>query len=326
MKKTALLLAAAALLALAAPRARAFTYQGILQDASGNPLEPKNQLVEFRIYSAKTGGTPLWGCACTVLLDDKGIFNTEIADGEGSQLNGVNGTGLAAVLAANSTTTLWLGITVDGSSGEIAPRQALLPVPYANFALDASRASGDLAVAGRATAACADVAGQASAGSLDVSGAASIGGSLSVAGTVSGYGTAPVGCIVLWSGAEKDIPSGWALCNGQNGTPDLRNRFVVGAGSNYSVGATGGSADVTLTADQMPKHNHWYAGDDYLTDVGSYGGYNPANSKVATTYGYDASSSHSGNAAIFVTSDTGGNKAHENRPPFYALCYIMRIK
>ena len=50
-------------------------------------------------------------------------------------------------------------------------------------------------------------------------------GNVTVNGAVSGYGTAPVGCIILWSGAANKIPEGWALCNGQNGTPDLRNRF-----------------------------------------------------------------------------------------------------
>ena len=66
----------------------------------------------------------------------------------------------------------------------------------------------------------------------------------------------PAGLISMWSGSIANIPAGWALCNGANGTPDLRNRFVVGAGSTYSVGATGGADSVTLTAAQMPTHNH----------------------------------------------------------------------
>ena len=52
----------------------------------------------------------------------------------------------------------------------------------------------------------------------------------------------PRGCILLWSGSTSTIPGGWALCNGQNGTPDLRDRFVVGAGSTYAVAAKGGGA------------------------------------------------------------------------------------
>lgn len=66
----------------------------------------------------------------------------------------------------------------------------------------------------------------------------------------------PAGVILLWSGSIASIPSGWALCNGSNGTPDLRDRFVVGAGSTYAVAATGGSATSTLTTNELPAHTH----------------------------------------------------------------------
>lgn len=85
----------------------------------------------------------------------------------------------------------------------------------------------------------------------------------------------PAGIIMLWSGAIASIPSGWALCNGSNGTPDLRDRFVIGAGSTYSVGGTGGTSTMiyqtqvggehshggltgatTLTISQIPAHDH----------------------------------------------------------------------
>lgn len=67
----------------------------------------------------------------------------------------------------------------------------------------------------------------------------------------------PVGGIILWSGAVATIPAGWALCNGANGTPDLRSKFVVGAGSTYSVGAGGGSTHIT----EVPKHSHSFSGN-----------------------------------------------------------------
>lgn len=66
----------------------------------------------------------------------------------------------------------------------------------------------------------------------------------------------PTGVITLWSGSIVSIPSGWLLCNGSSGTPDLRDRFVVGAGTTYAVGATGGSASVTLDATMIPAHTH----------------------------------------------------------------------
>ena len=68
------------------------------------------------------------------------------------------------------------------------------------------------------------------------------------ASSFSGDGVIPSGGIILWSGAANAIPTGWYLCDGQNSTPDLRNRFVVGAGDSYAVDATGGSADATLVS------------------------------------------------------------------------------
>jgi microcystin-dependent protein len=75
----------------------------------------------------------------------------------------------------------------------------------------------------------------------------------------------PVGVITLWSGSIASIPSGWALCNGSAGTPDLRDRFVVGAGSTYAVGATGGANTVTLDTTQIPSHTH--TGTTNATDL-----------------------------------------------------------
>lgn len=70
-------------------------------------------------------------------------------------------------------------------------------------------------------------------------------------------GSIPKGIICMWSGLLEDIPSGWHLCDGNDGTPDLRNRFIVGTGSKYGVGDTGGNDSVTLTEDQMPSHSHY---------------------------------------------------------------------
>lgn len=76
----------------------------------------------------------------------------------------------------------------------------------------------------------------------------------------------PPGIIMLWAGSVGSIPSGWALCNGSNGTPDLRNRFVVGAGQTYAVGATGGAASVTSGAGG--SHNHGGATSSHVLTVG----------------------------------------------------------
>ena len=74
------------------------------------------------------------------------------------------------------------------------------------------------------------------------------------AGEFIGPGTIPLGGIIMWSGSS--VPTGWSLCNGSNGTPDLRNRFIVGSGGSYNTGATGGADSYELTLGQLPEHFH----------------------------------------------------------------------
>jgi len=130
---------------------------------------------------------------------------------------------------------------------------------------------------------------------------------------LTGNGTIPVGGIIMWSGTIANIPSGYALCNGSNGTPDLRNRFIVGAtsdassgtsatagpgfnvnngalNSNYTPGNTGGETAHQLTKNEVDK-NGWNSGT-------------------------------SGN--IVLSADPFSTDYHENRPPYYALAFIMR--
>ncbi len=318
----ALALGALAPCSSAAPAA--FAYQGVIREADGTVPANKNQTVAFRLYTQAEGGTPVWGRTVAVLLDNDGLFNTELSDSAGSEIPGVPGTGLASILSSKARQTLYIGLTVGNTSGEIAPRQTILPVPYAMVAADVASASGDLNVAGQLSASSVGTAGMLDTSSLSVSGNASVAGNVTVNGAVSGYGTAPVGCIILWSGAANNIPEGWALCNGQNGTPDLRNRFVVGAGGEYSPNATGGEKTHTLTASEMPRHRHEWVGDDQLAGI------EPDASEAIrlTTTRYDASSSLGGSwsSHVYGTSYTGSGAAHENRPPYYALCYIMRVR
>lgn len=298
-----------------------FTYQGVIREVGGGVPAVKNKTVEFRIYDAATGGTALWGRSYSVLLDDNGLFNTALSDNTGSRL--VEGDSLEKVLASNAGKTLYIGLYVDGSSGEISPRQALLAVPYAIHAADAASASGAFTVAGKTTVGGGlDVSGDTKVGNLEAS-SLTVKGNMSVdtSGALSGYGTIPVGCIVMWSGEQNKIPDGWALCNGQtsNGikTPNLADRFIVGAGNQYSVGNTGGYDAVTLTTDQMPSHSH-----SMSVRVTGYSG---SRSSIWEVYGDEANGYVAGWRGL-GTSSAGGGKAHENRPPYYALCFIMRVK
>ena len=128
----------------------------------------------------------------------------------------------------------------------------------------------------------------------------------------------PTGMIMMWSGASNAIPSGYVLCDGNNSTPDLRNRFVVGAGSSYSVGNTGGSNSVTLTVSQMPAHTHT-TNISFSPDVDYFG-----NNVSILNNGHNGTNSVGGQSTDFTSSSSGGGGSHENRPPYYALCYVMK--
>ena len=139
------------------------------------------------------------------------------------------------------------------------------------------------------------------------------------------------GMIMLWSGSVASIPSGWALCNGSNGTPDLRNRFVVGAGSTYAVDATGGSADAIVVS-----HTHTATSTSTVTDPGhshtlSVGigvdndgivhraAFNPVNRSTNTaTTGITV-------ATATTVNSSGSSGTNANLPPYYALAYIMKL-
>jgi len=124
----------------------------------------------------------------------------------------------------------------------------------------------------------------------------------------------PSGIITMWSGFITAIPSGWTLCDGTNSTPDLRNRFVVGAGDEYSENDTGGEDSVTLTENEIPSHNHGIPARSIANASGS----GDANRLARAN-------DSSGTAYTFSNmNDAGGDQAHENRPPYFALAYIMK--
>lgn len=163
-------------------------------------------------------------------------------------------------------------------------------------------------------------------------------------------GAIPVGGIVIWSGQTSSIPAGWALCDGSNSTPDLRERFIVGAastdnttvtGSLYNVKATGGTNNHALTEAELPVHKHTGKTSKAGAHDHKYRGYRtPEDYDCAgchrgrSTRSRDKKNSHSeeyggepaGNHIHTVTvANTGTGSVHENRPPFYALAYIIKL-
>jgi hypothetical protein len=143
--------------------------------------------------------------------------------------------------------------------------------------------------------------------------------------------TIPTGVITLWYGAIGSVPTGWYLCDGSNGTPDLRNKFVVGAGSTYSVAATGGSADAIVVT-----HTHTATSTSTVTDPGHLHTDNGAQLPFGTTSGPDSGqqwngSHNTGSATTGITvatsttnANAGTSGTNANLPPYYALAYIMK--
>ncbi|MCB8816151.1 hypothetical protein [Desulfosporosinus shakirovi] len=178
----------------------------------------------------------------------------------------------------------------------------------------------------------------------------------------------PTGLISMWSGAIGTIPDTWTLCDGTNGTPDLRDRFIVGAGSTYAIGNTGGSVAVTLTSEQLPSHSHGIGTlatnstgnhrhdkgtfvnsttgahqhsydtkiEGTVTKVGT-GAYEgayveeearltkSAGSHTHTLSGYSGYEGTHGHTLSGSTASIGSGSTHENRPPYLALAYIMKL-
>lgn len=172
-----------------------------------------------------------------------------------------------------------------------------------------------------------------------------------------------VGSIKIWAGTELSIPSRWRLCNGLNGTPDLRDKFVIGAGGlNYPVGASGGTvahdhgvdmgaagghtptvaiANHSLTVAQLPSHEHFNGVVDKNDNLFNHGGVAAVPTKGDSIDGNSSSGTREGKTTAVgggeghnhdATADAVPNHTHaidvepaDNLPPYYSLCFIMRV-
>ncbi len=188
----------------------------------------------------------------------------------------------------------------------------------------------------------------ASSETLNINGELKIEGSSGTNGQVlvsQGSGEAPkwgdafvTGMIMLWSGSTSSVPSGWRLCDGGGSTPDLRDRFVVGAGSSYDVNATGGyrdavaishthSASTSVTGSTSTAGNHRHAIKRSNSDSGfggSVGTDAVGSNYVQSEYAGDHKHSISVTASTSVNS-AGSSGTNRNLPPYYALAYIMKV-
>lgn len=155
---------------------------------------------------------------------------------------------------------------------------------------------------------------------------------LAIGSDVAAYSDrVPSGLIAMWSGAITSIPDGWNLCDGTNSTPDLRNMFIVGAGGDYDIGDTGGEASHALTEAELAAHTHTgttasagahthtlaYTQSSASGDNRHIINFDAAQSTATT-------SSAGAHTHTFTTASAGSGDAHENRPPYYALAFIMK--
>lgn len=156
----------------------------------------------------------------------------------------------------------------------------------------------------------------------------------------SRFDIVPIGVAFPYFGNPADIPSNYAICNGQNGTPDLTNRFIVGAGGLYAAGTTGGStttaesgqhnhpvtvAGHALTVDQIPPHSH-----NNRLSQGSGGGVSGASVQIkgyGNSYQWNTEQDGGGGQAHShgASSANAGQHSHAATPPYYAAIWIMRM-
>ena len=137
--------------------------------------------------------------------------------------------------------------------------------------------------------------------------------------------TLPSGVILIWSGSTGSIPSGYVLCDGSNGTPDLRNSFILGAGNSYTVGQTGGSTDAIVVS-------HTHTATSTVTDPGHLHIYQALQGSGSQFYGSGGQQSGNNNTTTSTTgitvatsnTTTGTSGTNANMPPYYALAYIQK--
>ena len=143
--------------------------------------------------------------------------------------------------------------------------------------------------------------------------------------------TIPTGVIILWSGAIVDIPDGWHLCDGTDGTIDLQDKFVVGAGNTYAVAATGGStshghADTLACASHThPAGSLVHAHTHSLPTAYWHTAGSNQWATIATVTGAASSSAVTGNTGATAPALTGSVTNTTTLPPYYALAFIQKV-
>ena len=365
---------AAALLVLAVSPAGAasttvptqLSYQGFLTDSTGVPYgntAPVVKTVNFRIWDVPIDGTTSanvkWSEQQLVTVD-KGYFSVIL--GQGSSLgDGKYLADLTSIFSGAGASDRYLETQLVADANQatlvtLLPRTRFMASPYAmlskaanglvdssgNYTMQADP-SGGYRINGILSATSASVSGSVQAGSITV--ANNLTAATVTATSFAGFGTIPLGGIIMWSGATTAIPSGWALCNGATVsgklTPNLQDKFIVGAGSSYAVATSGGATTATLTASMIPDHKHQFKDTVWgENNTGGYGwgpeglgsGWDMANNMIGSKSGYDLDNNLSWvyrttfYARSVTTSPATANDPVPTVPPYYALAFIKRLQ
>jgi hypothetical protein len=269
---------------------------------------------------------------------------TSLASGTGSFSGNLASLGIvsgsSAVFGAVSGTTGTFSGAVSGTTGTFSG--AMSAASLAGSAAAGSGATGTWAISiSGGLASGATIASNVTATTQAVST-----DNTTVATTAFVRDIIPAGVILMWSGSIASIPAGWLLCNGANGTPNLQDRFIVGAGSAYVPGAAGGSADAIVvshshsasSSGSQSAHRHFTVFNVSTSNEGSLSASNTIarRGNYGGDYSYDFSSSTSeanigltSNATPSVSVSTtidaaGSSGTNANLPPYYALAYIMK--
>ncbi len=284
--------------------------QGVLRDAVGHSVEDGAYTLVFKLYTVDNGGTALWTETQENVIVTHGVFSIELGS-------------VTSMPNIDAGQVYYLGIAAQGGA-EMQPRAKLHKAFAANVTAAMAGFTNNIPSSGLASLDSIKFSDNTKLTTADPN-------KLGI----------PIGGIIMWSGTAGSVPSNWKICDGTNGTPDLRDRFIVGAGSTYAEGATGGENTVTLSTAQLPAHNH--------TGSTSTNGNHTHGSNSTDRLGFALRNHNSTVTSLDNTGDEinqfnttrlvidaagdhshsipseGSNQSHENRPPYYALYYIMKI-